>query len=90
MWLNEKHVQEGLGHQNLRKITTKYYSEHRKHRHELDNKLKQLAIKIIMDCRTTSAHKSRARLGFKQYYVILTKEKSMLTKIMSSLEGENI
>ena len=33
-----------------------------------------LAVKVIMDCRTTSAHKFRTRLGFKQYDVILTKE----------------
>ena len=44
----------------------------------------KLAIKLIMDCRTTSAHKFRTRLGFKQYDVILTKEQSVLTKIMSS------
>ena len=43
-----------------------------------------------MDCRTTSAHKFRTRLGFKQYGVILTKEQSVLTKIMSSFEGENM
>ena len=32
-----------------------------------------------MDFRTTPAHKFRTRLGFKQYDVILTKEKSILT-----------
>ena len=42
-----------------------------------------------MDCRTT-AHKFRTRLGFKQYDVILTKHQSVLTKIMSSFEGENM
>ena len=42
----------------------------------------KLAIKLIMDCRTTSAHKFRARLGFKEDDVILTKEQSVLTKIM--------
>ena len=43
-----------------------------------------------MDCRTTSAHKFRTRLGFKQYDVVLTKEQSVLTKIRSSFEGENM
>ena len=43
-----------------------------------------------MDCRTTSAHKFRTKLGFKQYDVIFTKEESVLTKIMTSLEGENM
>ena len=42
-----------------------------------------------MDCRTTSSHKFRKRLGFKQYDVI-TKEQSVLTKIMNSFEGESI
>ena len=41
-----------------------------------------------MGCVTTSAHKCRTRLGFKQYDSILTKEQSMLTKIISSTEGE--
>ena len=41
-----------------------------------------------MDCRTTSVHKFRTRLEFKQYNFILTKEQSVLTKIMSSFEGE--
>ena len=43
-----------------------------------------------MDCRTTSAHKFRTGLGFKQYDVILTKEQSMLTRIISSFEEENM
>ena len=43
-----------------------------------------------MDCRTTSAHKFRTRLGFKQYDVILTREQSVLTKVMRPFEVENI
>ena len=43
-----------------------------------------------MDCRTTSALEFRARLGFKQYDVILTKKQSVITEIMSSFEGENM
>ena len=43
-----------------------------------------------MDCRITSAHKFRTRLGYKQYDVILTKKQSVLTKIMGSFEGENM
>ena len=100
LWLNEKHIEEGLDHKNVQEITIKYHSDHRKHRYELVDKPKKqynrilidekLAIKVIIDCRTTSAHKFRARLGFKQYDVILTKERSVLTKIISSFEGENI
>ena len=44
-----------------------------------------------MDCRTTSAHKFKTRLRFKQYDVILTKKtQSVLTKVMCSFEGENM
>ena len=43
-----------------------------------------------MDCRITAAHKLRKRLGLKQYDSILTKEQSVLTKIQSSFEGENM
>ena len=35
LWSNEKHIQEGLDHKNLREITTKYNSNHRKHRYKL-------------------------------------------------------
>ena len=43
-----------------------------------------------MDWRTITAHKFRIRLGFKQWDVILTKVQLVLTKIMSSFEGENM
>ena len=51
---------------------------------------KELAIKAIIDCRTTAVYKLRTRLGFKKYNVILTKEQSMLKKIKSSFEGKNM
>ena len=44
--------------------------------------VEKLAIKEIIDCRTTSASKFRTRLGFKQCDVILTKDQSVLIKIM--------
>ena len=59
----------------MREIITKYQSAHRKHKYELveePNKQwnrilihEKLAIKVIMDCRTTLAHKFGTRLGFK-------------------------
>ena len=42
-----------------------------------------------MDCRTTLILKFRTRSCFKQSDVILTKEQSVLTKIMSSFEGKS-
>ena len=60
--LNEKNIEEKLGHKNLPVITNKYDKIYKKHRYELVNKpIKQsnrrflhidLALKIIMDCRT--------------------------------------
>ena len=41
-----------------------------------------------MDCRKTSAHKFRTKLGFKQYDFTLTKAESVLTKAMSSFQGD--
>ena len=100
MQLIEKHVEERLDHKNLGEILTKYISNHRKHRYELAEEPKKqvnrifidekLAIKVTMACNTISAHKFRTILGFKQYDVILTKEQSVLIKIMSSFEGKNM
>ena len=38
LWVNEKHIEEGLNHKNIREITIKYHSDHRKHRYDLDIK----------------------------------------------------
>ena len=58
LWLNERHVQEQLGHKNLPALTNKYDEEYKKCRYELINDpIKQshrrficndLALKIIM------------------------------------------
>ena len=62
VWLNQRHVQKQLGHKNLSAVTNKYNEEYKNHRYELiDEPTKQsnrrfirndLALKIIMDCRT--------------------------------------
>ena len=43
-----------------------------------------------MDCKTTSTYKFRTKLGFKQHDASLTNEQSVLTKIMTSFERENM
>ena len=35
LWLNEKHIEEKLGHKNLPATTSKYDPVHRKYRYEL-------------------------------------------------------
>ena len=62
LWLNEKNIEEKLGHKNLPVITNKYDKIYKKSRYELvDKPIKQpnrkflhidLALKIIMDFRT--------------------------------------
>ena len=42
LWLNEKYIEEQLGHQNLAAITNKYDKIYKKHRYELvDEPIKQ-------------------------------------------------
>ena len=99
LWLDEKHIEEGLDHKNLQEIAMKYYPNHKKHRYDLVDEPKQqcniifldkkLAVKVISDCR--SVHKFRTRIGFKQYDdFILRHEQSVLTKITNLFEGKNM
>ena len=48
LWLNEKHIEEGLDHKNLREITTKYSSNYRKHRYEMVEEPKKQANRIFI------------------------------------------
>ena len=62
LWLNERHVQQKLGHKNLPSLTNKYDGEYKKCRSKLNGSKKKqsfrrfihndLALKMIMDCRT--------------------------------------
>ena len=62
LWLNEKNIEEKLGHKNLPVITNRYNKIYKKRRCELvDKPIKQsnrrflhndLALKLIMHCRT--------------------------------------
>ena len=66
----------------MRVATVKYLSGYRKHRYKLVEETKKsnpkkrrvLASKVIMDCGTTTKHKFRTKLGFKQSDTILTIE----------------
>ena len=99
-WLNEKHVEVRLQHSNLPHITNQYSSELKNQRQELPNCGKyqpcrkflreDLAIQVILDCRTTPAVNFRTRLGFNQRDPIMTQEQSILTKIRSMFPNETI
>ena len=100
LWLNEKNIEEKLGHKNLPAITNKYDKIHKKHRCELVNKpIKQsdrrflhidLVLKIIMDCRTDKSCSLIRTLEFKIYNVINTKEQTIINSIKNTFEGENM
>ena len=74
LWLNGKYIEEKLGHKNLPAITNKYDAVYNKHRCELVNRTKKqpnrtslrsdLALKVIMDCRTDESSNLKRNLGF--------------------------
>ena len=100
LWLNEKNIEEKLGHKNLPVITNKYDKIYKKHRYELVNiPIKQsdrrflhidLALKIIMGCRTDKSCSLKKKLGFKLHDVINTKEQTTINSIKDTFEEENI
>ena len=50
LWLNGKHIEEGLGHKNDdndNKITIKYHSDHRKCRYKLVTEPKNNGIEFL-------------------------------------------
>ena len=80
--LNEKHIEEKFGHKNLPVITNKYDPVYKKRRYELVNKAKNqpnrrflrsdLALKVILDCRTDESCSLKKNLGFRIHDMINT------------------
>ena len=100
LWLNEKHIEEQLGHNCLPTITTKCDKIYKKHRYELvDEPIEEpnrrflridLALKIIMDCRTDESCSLKRNLGFNLHDVINTKEQTVLRSIKDEFEREDM
>ena len=100
LWQNEENIEEKLGHKNLSVIINKYDKINKKRRCELVNKpIKEsgrrflhidLALKIIIDCRTDKSCSIKEKLGFKLHDVINTKEQTIINSIKDTFEGENI
>ena len=84
LWLNEKYVEEKIGHKNLPFITNRYDQVYKKRRYELVDKPKKqqnrtflrsdLALKVIMNYRTNESCNLKRKLGFRLHDVINTKE----------------
>ena len=100
LWLNERHIEKKLSHKNLPAITNKYDEIYKKHRYELvDEPIKQpnrrfllidLALKIIMGCRTDKYGSFKRNLEFKLRDVINTKEQTVINSIRDAFEGEDM
>ena len=100
LWLNERHIEEKLVHKSLPAITNKYDKKYKKHRYELvDEPIKQpnrrflridLALKLIMDCRTDESCSLKRNLGFKLHDVTNTKKQAVINSIKDAFEGEDM
>ena len=100
LWLNEKHIEEKLGHKHFPAITNKYEQMCKKHRCELVNEPKKqpnrrflrsdLALKIIMNCRTDESCNLTKGLRLKLHDVINTKEQTILESMKNTFEGEDM
>ena len=99
LWLNERHIQKQLGLKNLPALTNKYDKEYKKQRSKLNESTKQshrrfihvdLALKVIMDCKTDESCKFKRNLGFTLHDVIDTKEQSVINSIKDAFEAENM
>ena len=87
LWLNEKHVEEKLGLKDLPATTNKYDPVYKKYRYELVNRPKKqpnrgflrgdLALKVMMDCRTDESWIFKRNLGFRLHDVINNKEQAV-------------
>ena len=99
LWLNEKHIEEKLGHENLPAIKNKYDPVYKKYRYELLDKPKNqpnrrflrsdLALKLMMDCRTDESFNLKKDLGFRLHNVINTKEQTVLKSIKDAFKGKD-
>ena len=98
--MNEKHIEEKLGHKNLPAITNKYDLAHKKRIYELldePNKHPKrrflpddFALKVIMDCRTEESCNFKRNLRFNLHDVINNKEQTVSKSIKEVFEGEDM
>ena len=95
-----KNIEEKLGHKNLAAVTNRYNKIYKKRRYELVDKPvtqsnrrflhNDLALEIIMNCRTDESCSLKKKLGFKLHDVINTKEQTIINSIKDTFEEGNI
>ena len=99
LWLNERQIEKKLGHKNLPALTNQYPKEYKKQRSKLNESTNQpnrrfihvdLALKMIMNCRTDESSIFRRNLGFILHDVINIKEQTVINSIKNEFKGENM
>ena len=95
-----KNIEEKLGHKNLAAITNRYNKIYKKRRYDLVDKPvtqsnrrflhNDLALEIIMNCRTDKSCSLKKNLEFKLHDVINTKEQTIINSIKDTFEEGNI
>ena len=100
LWLNEKEIEEKLGHKSLPVIPNKYDPVQKKRRYELVDKSKKepnrrflhsdLALKVIANYGTDESCYLKRKLGVILPDVINTQEQTVLKSIKDAFEGEDI
>ena len=97
LWLNEKHLEEKLGQKTLPVITNKsdqvaqiWISRKPKKQPNRRFLRSDLALKVIMDCRTDESCNLKRNLEFRLRDVINTKEQTVLKSIKDAFKGEDM
>ena len=76
--------------------TKEQTGKYKRHAKEVDNDLTRIyihedfSLSIIMDCRMPASIEFRIKLGFNQHDLMMTKEQSVLTKIIKVFSSEEV
>ena len=89
-WLNETNIKDQLKHSNLAAVTLQYLQNCGNNQLCRIFLKESLAVQIIMDFKATPAVNSSTKLGFRQHDAIMTQEQSILSKIMTIFQAEEI
>ena len=87
LWLNEKNIEEELGHKTICRYELLNEPKYQPSRRLLRS---DLPSKVIMGCRTDESCNNKRSLGFKLHDIINTKEQTALESIKNTSEGEDI
>ena len=81
---------------NTKNLTEEQIKKHKRYGKEFIDNLtgiyicENFALSKIMDCRTPTAIQFRSKLGFNQHDLLMTKQKSILTRVVKIFTREKI